>query len=304
MAGYKIFTNIDNGLMDPLTGVMDKTITHLSSSLGTPLKLSCTIYIIFIGYNIIYGRSSIPLWDFIATVFKLGIIVALATNAAHYNTWVRDIFFNDLPNAIANVTQGAANSDQNVWDNMLGEAAAHVFDAANREHTFTFAVYWLAGLFCLGVSALFCAVGFFVSVYAKIGLFLVLSVGPLFISLYMFSATRRFTEAWLNQTVNFIILQVLIVIIGGLYVDLATRLLSGSFSDMIVALVQFLGISSCGILIFYKLPEIASALASGGAALTGSTKAGVDAVKAPFKAMKKRMEKMEQKAMAILGIIK
>ncbi|WP_254492449.1 type IV secretion system protein [Bartonella sp. B1099] len=303
MAAYDIFTMIDNGLMEPLTKVMDDTIRNLSSSLSTPLKASCTIYIIFIGYNIIYGRSSMPLWDFIATVFKLGIIVALATNATHYNTWVRDIFFNDLPNAIANATQGA-HSDKNVWDNMIQTAASHVFDAANREHTFTFAVYWLAGLFCLGVSALFCGVGFFVSVYAKIGLFLVLSVGPLFISLYMFSATRRFTEAWLNQTVNFIILQVLIVIIGGLYVKLATTILSRSVLDMIVALVQFLGISSCGILIFYKLPEIASALASGGAALTGSTKAGVDAVKAPFKAMKKRMEKMEQKAIAILGIIK
>ncbi|WP_375634437.1 MULTISPECIES: type IV secretion system protein [unclassified Bartonella] len=303
MAAYDIFTMIDNGLIEPLTKVMDDTIRNLSSSLSTPLKASCTIYIIFIGYNIIYGRSSMPLWEFIATVFKLGIIVALATNATHYNTWVRDIFFNDLPNAIANVTQGA-HSDKNVWDNMIQTAAGHVFDAANREHTFTFAVYWLAGLFCLGVSALFCGVGFFVSVYAKIGLFLVLSVGPLFISLYMFSSTRRFTEAWLNQTVNFIILQVLIVIIGGLYVDLATKLLSDSPRDMIVALVQFLGISSCGILIFYKLPEIASALASGGAALTGSTKAGVDAVKAPFKAMKKRMDKMEQKAMAILGLIK
>ncbi|PIT69219.1 type IV secretion system protein [Bartonella tribocorum] len=303
MAAYDIFTMIDNGLMEPLTKVMDDTIRNLSSSLSTPLKASCTIYIIFIGYNIIYGRSSMPLWDFIATVFKLGIIVALATNATHYNTWVRNIFFNDLPNAIANVTQGA-HSDKNVWDNMIQTAAGHVFDAANREHTFTFAVYWLAGLFCLGVSALFCGVGFFVSVYAKIGLFLVLSVGPLFISLYMFSATRRFTEAWLNQTVNFIILQVLIVIIGDLYVDLATTILSRSVLDMIIALVQFLGISSCGILIFYKLPEIASALASGGAALTGSTKAGVDAVKAPFKAMKKRMDKMEQKAMAVLGLIK
>ncbi|WP_375707354.1 type IV secretion system protein [Bartonella sp. AA1HLJMS] len=277
MAAYDIFTKIDNGLMEPLTRVMDNTIGNLSSSLSTPLKASCTIYIIFIGYNIIYGRSSMPLWDFIATIFKLGIIVSLATNAALYNAWVRDIFFNDLPNAIANVTQGAAHSDKNVWDNMIQTAAGHVFDAANNENGFTFVVYWLAGLVCLVISAFFCAIGFFVSIFAKIGLFLVISVGPLFISLYMFSSTRRFTEAWLNQTANFIILQVLVVIVGGLYVDLSTTILSGSVLDMIISLVQFFSIASCGILIFLKLPDIASALASGGASLTGSTKLGVGA---------------------------
>ncbi|WP_078674251.1 type IV secretion system protein [Bartonella elizabethae] len=63
---------------------MDKTITHLSSGLSAPLKASCTIYIIFIGYNIIYGRSSTPLWEFIVTTFKFGIIVVRTKNTAAY----------------------------------------------------------------------------------------------------------------------------------------------------------------------------------------------------------------------------
>ncbi|WP_375612505.1 type IV secretion system protein [Bartonella sp. AA9NXGY] len=268
-----VFTDIDDMLMKPITETMDKTIHNLSSSLSAPLKLSCTIYIIFIGYNIIYGRSSMPLWEFIATTFKLGIIVALATNAALYNEWVSGIFFHDLPNAISNVTQGA-HSDRNVWDNMMNQAGAQVLDAANQYTGLSqmgmFIATWIAGFICLVVAAFFCTVGFAVSLFAKLGSFLVLSIGPLFISLYMFSSTRKFTEAWLGQVANFIILYVLVVLLGGLYVNIAMNIFSAGLKNIFTTLIQFLVVGLGGIYLFLRLPDIASALASGGASLTGS----------------------------------
>ncbi|WP_375694123.1 type IV secretion system protein [Bartonella sp. AD24XZML] len=268
-----IFTEIDNMLMEPLTRTMDNAIKHLSSSLGAPLKLSCTIYIIFMGYNIIYGRSSMPLWEFIVTTFKLGIVVSLATNAALYNEWVSGIFFHDLPNAISNVTQGA-HVDRNVWDNMIGKAGAQVLDAANQYTGLTqmgkFIATWIAGFICLVAAILFCLVGFVVSLFAKLGLFLVISIGPLFISLYMFSSTRKFTEAWLGQVANFIILYVLVVLLGGLYVNISMNVFSGDIKNIFTTLIQFLVVGIGGIFLFLRLPDIASALASGGASLTGS----------------------------------
>ncbi|WP_144754277.1 type IV secretion system protein [Bartonella saheliensis] len=299
-----VFTKIDNMLMNPITDTMSKTIANLSSSLGVPLKLSCTLYIIFMGYNIIYGRSSMPLWEFIVTTFKLGIIVALATNAAFYNEWVSGIFFHDLPNAIANVTQGA-HSDRNVWDNMMGQAGGQVLDAANQYTGLSqmgkFIATWLVGIICFIIAGFFCTIGFVVSLMAKLGLFLVISIGPLFIGLYMFSSTRRFTEAWLNQTANFIILYVLVVLLGGLYVKISMNIFSANVDDIFTTLIQFLVVGIGGIYLFSHLPAIASALASGGASLTGATKLGADTAKTAGKAAQKLEKFIEKMAKGILN---
>ncbi len=44
MAAYDIFTMIDNGLIEPLTKVMDSTITHRYCALAAQLKELYTLY--------------------------------------------------------------------------------------------------------------------------------------------------------------------------------------------------------------------------------------------------------------------
>ncbi|WP_336294025.1 type IV secretion system protein [Bartonella sp. CB169] len=268
------FAKTEAALMQPLTEVMTNTIKYLANGLSTPLFLSCTIYVIVLGYNTIYGRSSTPMWEFMATTVKLAIITTLTTHAPDYNAWVTHIFFEDLPNAISNLTQGLS-SDKNVWDNMINHARAHVFETANKHTGWTeigtFIVSWVAGFVCIFIIGFFCTIGFIVSMLSKFGLFLVLSLGPLFIGLYLFSTTRRFTEAWLGQLVNFVILQILVVLLGGVYVKIAVNILSANIEDIILTVTQFLTIGIGGIYLFTHLPAIASALAAGGASLTGAT---------------------------------
>lgn len=275
MAFEKIapFTEAEKTLIEPIVNIMHNSVEHLSSALSGPLKLSCTIYIIFIGYNIISGRSSMPLWEFIATTFKLGIIVSLATNAALYNEWVGDLFFNSLPDAIAHATQGTIHSDKNIWDDLLNKAVSHVFDAAKKASWLAIGAYIISGIYallCYFIATLFCLIGFYVTMFAKLGLFLVLSLGPLFISLYMFSPTRRFTEAWLGQVANFVILQVLVILLGSMYVELAMNVFTKDIKDLMFAYGEFMVVGIGGIFLFFNLPSMASALTSGGASLTGS----------------------------------
>jgi len=126
---------------------------------------------------------------------------------------------------------------------------------------------------CLVIAiliGLLCAVGFLIQSYAQPGLAIIISLGPVFICLYMWDSTKRFTEAWIGQAANFIILQILVVSFLSILVDILREYLtSPGLGDAIAMLIPLLAIAFVSKVILISLPFIASALASGGAALTG-----------------------------------
>ncbi|OPB28413.1 type IV secretion system protein [Bartonella sp. WD12.1] len=185
---------------------------------------------------------------------------------------------------------------------MVQKTSKHVFEKTAKAKWWQWIGLWLTGMCCIIIVGAFCSVGFIVTIFAKLGLFLVLSLGPLFIGLYMFSTTRRFTEAWLGQVANFVVLQVLLVVLGGLYLNLTLNIITNDIVDLASALSKFSAIGICGIYLFMNLPGIATALASGGANLIGgkdaarhagkAAKAGGRAAKAVGRAIRKLVTKV------------
>ena len=193
----------------------------------------------------------------------------LVKNAGEYQTYVTNIFFNVLPHEIAQALNSGASPSASTFDSLLDKGQASATVIWSRGSWPVDIVTGVGGMMVIAVSFLVAGIGYVVSLYARLALAIVLAIGPIFIALAMFQSTRRFTEAWIGQLANFVILQVLVVAVGSLLISCidSTFTAIDGYSDVLMRPIAFCAIGIAALYVFYQLPGIASALASGGASL-------------------------------------
>ncbi|WP_370196285.1 type IV secretion system protein [Bradyrhizobium elkanii] len=212
--------------------------------------------------------------EFAWRAMRIVVVVLLATNSSAFQQYVTSLFFDSLPKEIGNALAGSGlnTSSGAPFDQLLSKG----IDVANK-------IYDQAGItdvapaLIAGILLVFVAVGSFLQfailLYAKVGLGVVIALGPIFIALGLFEATRPFTEAWLRQLANFVILLVLVVALVGLMLSTVSGFIdrfganAGTAGEMVVAAVAISAVLGLSGYIALQLPIIAGGLAGGGASL-------------------------------------
>ncbi|TCQ74728.1 type IV secretion system protein VirB6 [Ochrobactrum sp. BH3] len=264
------FSSMEVVMLEPVERFITEGSGALMGHLAGPLKTAATLYIALYGWFILKGSIQEPAMDFVFKCLKIVIITMLATKAGDYNSYVSTFFFHTVPEEIGtalNISPQPGNPYDTIMTTAVDKGLA-MWDVAPWGPSMVFDALMVGIIFV--TAAFVCVVGFIVSIYAKMALGLLLVLGPVFIALALFDATRRFTEGWLGQVANFVILQILVVSLGSLMLDTLITLIRSldGENDVSTAAVTYAAYTLCATYLFYQLPTIASSLAAGGAHLS------------------------------------
>jgi type IV secretion system protein VirB6 len=276
---YQVFEFIDGQFKQPLERFVSDGTSNIAEWVTGPLTAAVTLYIVLYGYLVLRGSVSEPVLEFVFRAIKLAIIVMLVKNAGEYQTYVTNAFFDILPREVSQALNSGTTPSASTFDSLLDKGQASATDIWSRASWPVDIVTGVGGMMVIAVSFLVAGIGYVVSLYARLALAIVLAIGPIFIALAMFQATRRFTEAWIGQLANFVILQVLVVAVGSLLISCidSTFTAIDGYSDVLMRPIALCAIGIAALYVFYQLPGIASALAAGGASLAYGYSAARDA---------------------------
>ncbi|KAB2676372.1 type IV secretion system protein [Brucella tritici] len=276
---YQVFEFIDGQFKRPLETFVSDGTSNIAAWVTGPLTAAVTLYIVLYGYLVLRGSVSEPVLEFVFRAIKLAIIVMLVKNAGEYQTYVTNVFFDILPREVSQALNSGTTPSASTFDSLLDKGQASATDIWSRASWPVDIVTGVGGMMVIAVSFLVAGIGYVVSLYARLALAIVLAIGPIFIALAMFQSTRRFTEAWIGQLANFVILQVLVVAVGSLLISCidSTFTAIDGYSDVLMRPIALCAIGIAALYVFYQLPGIASALAAGGASLAYGYSAARDA---------------------------
>jgi type IV secretion system protein VirB6 len=255
--------------------------------------LLLTLYVIFWGFGLWFGTARGGPLEAAFRLFRVFVIYTMATSWSDFQVFAY-AFFNETPSAIGNAMLGAvANANNtglgvnltsvnavqtaltNVWNTTLNLASAFTQNAGYLSA----GPYIFAGIMVVAV-ALLIAYAVFVIALAKLFMWLLLALGPIFILLLLFGFTSQFFSGWIRTIVLYFVVQVLIyaflaffLALSQQYFDAAAGVASNQTATfgnvgpiIIVALIGFF--------LLMQIPTVAANIVGGFALGIPSTRRG------------------------------
>ncbi len=281
-----LYTNID-GKLDMF---LNERLNNVIEVVRGPLALGLVIYIALFGYMVMRGIVSEPWGELVYRMVKLCLLYIAATTVA-YTEWVTNPLFHGMPDAISQALAGhTVTSVGNVFDDYFSQCDVIIARIETEAATYSDInpyklVLYVLSLVLKALAGLSAAIGFSITVFAKVALAIIIALGPIFIALSLFETTRRLFHGWLGQAFNFIVLMAVIIAITALITDLGATAITASegVGDAALGAVLFAVYIFLGTIFFFQAPSIATGIAGGASAGIGAFAGSAwGAMAAPF----------------------
>jgi len=248
-----------------LASYIGTNTARVAEALEPAIVTLATVYVMVWGYLHLTGRIDEP---FVAGLKRLLTLAAVLGGAVHlwlYNSLIVDTFY-QAPARLAAAVVGAPDpvaAVDAIW-NRGGAVADYLF---NNGGFFKDMGCYIAGATVWVLVGLLCVYTMFLIALSSIALAVLLALGPLFMALLLFEATRRYFEAWVAQLANYALITILTVLVAALLLQIVE-----SYADQTAArgtaivTVDALNMVLIAVLVFLLMRQvmpIAAALAGG-----------------------------------------
>lgn len=225
-----------------------------------------TIYVMLWGWMSLQGLIQEPFIQGIKRIFVMALILGIGIRLWLYNDLVVNTFYNG-PDQLAAALVGASSTvgiiDQ-VWidGNLVAEQLLKKGSVLNSNFA-----YYLAGFavyILIGLTVVYTA---FLLALSKLALAVIITLGPLFIILLFFDATKRFFEAWIAQLANYALITILALLVAALMLSIirayAAAATAAGSGITIAESARLCLASALVFLVMRQVMPIAAGLASG-----------------------------------------
>lgn len=196
-----------------------------------------TIYVALIGYQLMIGRGGLRVADLPSSALKIGLIFAFLTSWAAYQTLVFDFLF-DGPSEIVSAVVGPLSEPgfdgnvlggvQRAFEDMTGVAGIYGAMASPTANLLQGGPMLASGILWMS-AMLMILITLGLVIAGKIVLAFLLAIGPVFIGMFLFDATRGLFHGWLRATVTFALAPLAVFVLGA-----AMLLMLNPFLDVLI----------------------------------------------------------------------
>jgi type IV secretion system protein VirB6 len=224
------------------------------------------VYVMVWGYLHLSGRIEEPIAAGLKRLVLLALVLGGSLHLWLYNAVIVDTFYR-APAQLAAAVVGAPDPVATI-DTIWSQGGAVAGYLWNNGGVFSGDFgYYVAGAIVWVLMGLVCVYTMFLIALSSIALAVLLALGPLFIALLLFDATRRFFEAWLAQLANYALITILTVLVAALLLQIvASYAAQTAARGAAIVTVDALNMVLVAVLVFLLMRQvmpIAAALAAG-----------------------------------------
>jgi type IV secretion system protein VirB6 len=222
------------------------------------------LYVMVWGYLQLTGRIEEPFVAGLKRLTVLAVVLGASLRLWLYNSVLVDTFYR-APTELAAAVVGAQDPVTTI--DAIWEQGGAVADFLWNSGSVYSVGYFIAAAVVWLLMGLLCVYTMFLIALSGIALAVLLALGPLFLALLLFDATRRFFEAWIAQLANYALVTILTVLTAALLLQIVQSYAEQTAArGAAIQTVDALNMVLVAVLVFLLMRQvmpIAAALAGG-----------------------------------------